>query len=155
MSFQILPLDAEEFIELQTLSDKQLQARNIQKRIAHCHPGYPCRVSLEDAERGESVYLLNYEHHDVDSPYRSSHAIFVRAKAAQAHVGVDEVPESLTIRLLSLRAFDTNHDMVAADVVKGRDAAAAINKIFEDPQVQYIHIHNAKPGCFAARAIRA
>ena len=45
--------------------------------------------------------------------------------------------------------------IVDADVVTGEDAAPVINCYFDNPRVDYLHVHNAKPGCFAARVVRA
>jgi hypothetical protein len=118
-------------------------------------PGFPCRVSLEDAEIGETVLLLNYEHQAAASPYRSQHAIFVREGAEMARPGINEVPESLKLRLLSLRAFDDDGMMVAAEVVHGREVEGVIREMLSDRKASYVHIHNAKRGCYAARADRA
>ena len=45
--------------------------------------------------------------------------------------------------------------MLAADVVPGREMRSVIDAMFADANVEYIHAHNAKPGCFAARIDRA
>ena len=44
--------------------------------------------------------------------------------------------------------------MVDADVA-GMVVARLIEQQFANPTVAYLHLHNAKPGCFAAQAIRA
>ena len=151
MTFQIRALPAGQFAHLTQLSDAELAAQNIHKRVVDAHPGYPCRVSLQDADIGETVFLLHHCHHDEPTPYRASHAIFVRAGAMQAEPELGEVPESLTLRLISIRAFDEAHDMVAADVVEGVTLATAIPDMLSKAGVAYLHLHNAKPGCFAAR----
>jgi hypothetical protein len=58
-------------------------------------------------------------------------------------------------RLLSLRAYDASGQMLDADVVQGRDCDALIRQLFENPDVAYIHAHNAKRGCYAGRIDRA
>ena len=151
MTFQIHALPADPFAHLPQFSDAELAAQNIHKCVVDANPGYPCRVSLQDAEIGETVFLLHHCHHDEATPYRASHAIFVREGAIQAWPGVGEVPQSLALRLISIRAFDEAHDMVAADVVDGADLAAAIPDMLSREGVAYLHLHNAKPGCFAAR----
>jgi hypothetical protein len=65
------------------------------------------------------------------------------------------VPAPLAIRLLSVRAFDDAGMMTDAEVVEGRDLAPLIARMFADPAVAYLHVHNAKRGCFAARVDRA
>jgi len=64
------------------------------------------------------------------------------------------VPEPLAIRLLSVRAFDAAGMMTDADVVEGRELEPLIARFFADPAVDYLHVHNAKRGCFAARVDR-
>jgi hypothetical protein len=123
--------------------------------VADCKPGFPCRISLADAEVGETVILLNFEHQPADSPYRAAHAIFVRQGAEQAFPKVDEVPEVLASRLISIRAFDQRHYMTTADVVDGARLAEAIPALLNNPAVAYVHLHNARPGCYAARVMRA
>jgi len=154
MSFQIHALSPEPFAELFRMSDRELADISAARMIADAKPGYPCRVSLIDAEVGETVLLLNYEHQPNPSPYRAAHAIFVREHAEQAFPAVGEVPPVLTSRLISLRAFDQDHYMIAADVVDGQRLSIAIPEILENKEVAYIHLHNAKPGCFSAKVTR-
>ena len=155
MSFQIHSLPAEDFADLFTLSDAELAKRNARRQTVRTKPGTPCRVSMVDAEVGETVILLGYEQQPANSPYKATHAIFVREGAPQARLAVDEVPEVLRSRLVSLRLFDRGDMMIDADVLEGVGLAAAITKAFENEQVAYIHLHNAKPGCFAASVTRA
>jgi Protein of unknown function (DUF1203) len=155
MHFQITGLPAAAFAPLFALADVELASRAAVRMIAdHC-PGFPCRVSLREAEPGETVLLVNYEHLSVDSPYRSRHAIFVRENATEATLEVDEVPGVLLTRLLSLRAFDDAGMMIDADVMNGCELAVGINRMLDKHRVQYLHVHNAKRGCFAARVSRA
>lgn len=155
MSFQISGLPAATFLPLFTMSAAQLATRAAVRLVADRRPGFPCRVSLREAEPGETLLLLNYEHLPVAGPYRSRHAIFVRENAAEAQLDVDEVPEVLLTRVLSVRAFDNTGMMMDADVVDGRALARAINRLLADRQVEYLHVHNAKRGCYAARVSRA
>lgn len=154
MSFVIQGLDPAPFRHLYGLSDAELAREGVIRMRADAKPGFPCRVTLEDAEPGEDLLLLNYEHLPVATPYRSRHAIFVRDGAAEAARYEDEVPEQLSRRLLSVRAFDADGMMTDADVFEGADLAGRIGTFFADPAVAYLHVHNAKRGCFAARVDR-
>jgi len=84
MTFQITALPAAPFTPLFTLPDAELAARGGVRRVADRNPGFPCRVSLRDAEPGETVLLVNYEHLPVRSPFRSTYAIYVRRGVEQA-----------------------------------------------------------------------
>jgi len=155
MSFQISALDHRQFAGLFALSDSELAQRRAVRQTATEKPGFPCRVSLADAELGEELILVNHEHQPGDSPYRATHAVFVRKGVEQARPAPGEVPEVLARRMLSLRAFDGQDMMVAADLVDGKELAPALERLLADPAAAYVHIHYAKPGCYAARADRA
>ena len=117
-------------------------------------PGFPCRVSLEDAEIGEQVILVPFVHHDVDSPYRSSGPIFVRQKANEADLSIDEIPEVVSTRTMSVRAYDKNSMMVDGSVVPGPQIRAHIEKLFANPKIAYLHLHNAGAGCYSCKVER-
>ncbi|GAO38565.1 hypothetical protein SCH01S_16_00840 [Sphingomonas changbaiensis NBRC 104936] len=154
MTFRITGLDPEPFLDLASLSDERLAERGVVRRVSD-GTGFPCRVSLEDVAAGERVLLLNYEHQPAPTPFRSSHAIYVREGERRRFDRVDDVPALLRSRLLSIRAFDSAHMLVDADVVEGEAAAEAIERFFATPDTDYLHVHYARPGCFAARVDRA
>jgi hypothetical protein len=155
MSFRITGLPAEQFRDLFGLTDQELSRRGAKRVTADSKPGFPDRVELRDAEPGEPLILINHVHQPTDNPYRASHAIFVREGATTQYDNRDEIPESLRLRLISLRAFDSNDMMLDADVVDGRDLHAAIDRMFENADAAYLHAHYAKRGCYAARVDRA
>jgi hypothetical protein len=155
MTFRIKGLSPEPFRELYGLSDGDLAARGARRYVADAKPGFPDRVELRDAEPGETLLLLNYVHQPADNPYRASHAIFVREGAQVAYDRVDQIPEPLLVRPISLRAFDAADLMIEADLVAGHALAGAIERLLDDPQTAYIHAHYAKRGCYAARIERS
>ena len=155
MSFQIHALPPAQFKPLFALSDSELTKVRAARMIVDGKPGYPCRVSLADAEIGETVILVNFEHQSADSPFKAAHAIFVRENAEQAFPDIGMVPELFETRLISIRAFDGKHYMVDADVVGGSRLSESIPTILQDTRVAYLHLHNAKLGCFVARVTRA
>ena len=112
MSFQITGLDAAPFRRFYGLSDEELQSFGVKRLIADKNPGFPDRVELRDVEPGEALLLLNYLHQPADTPYRASHAIFVREWAETPYQAKDKTPKVLWIRPISLRAFDVSGDMV-------------------------------------------
>jgi hypothetical protein len=154
MSFRITGLPAADFSAWFTLSDAELAQRQAVRRVADAPHAFPCRISLTDAQVGDEVLLINYEHLPVASPYRSRHAIYIRA-GEQTFDAVGEVPDMLRRRLLSLRAFDAAGMMTDCDVVEGRDLERAIERLFAAPNAAYLHAHFARPGCYAARIERA
>ena len=154
MTFQISAMPAEPFADLFTLSDEELAEQRARRMIVTAKPGTPCRVSMADAEVGETVILVNYQHQPADSPFQANHAIFVRDGAVRADLAAGEVPDVIRSRLMSLRLFDKDHMMIDADVVDGKKLGEAIVAAFADRNVAYAHLHYAKPGCFAATVTR-
>jgi hypothetical protein len=154
-SFQLIGIDPAPFQALFSLSDEALQAHSAKRCFADESPGYPCRISLEDAQVGEELLLLPYLHQPVASPYRASGPIFVRRGVPQRRLPLGEVPSYVTSRLMSVRAYDAAHSMVDASVCEGLAAAAEIEALFRREDVAYLHLHNAKRGCFSCQVIRA
>ena len=155
MSFRICGLAANDFQHLYDLDETELAKHGAKRMRVDAHPGYPDRIELRDVAVGETVLLLNHTHQPADTPYRASHAIFVREGATEAAVAIDAVPDALRHRTISLRAFDADHMMVDADLVEGRELAGLVEKFFGNPAVAYLQAHYAKRGCYAARVERA
>ena len=155
MSFAICPLERKQFEPLFRMSDEELRCHRAWRKVVERKPGTPCRVSLADAEIGEEVLLLHYTHQPAKSPYHASHAIFVRPHAEEARLGVGEVPGLLRFRLISVRAYDEHSRMINADVVEGTHLERVIEAMFVQKEVRYLHLHNARPGCYMARVNRA
>jgi hypothetical protein len=155
MSFRIRGLDPHQFRHLYGASEDALAACGVQRVTVAQFPAAPDRITLADVPVGERVLLLNFCHQPADTPYKASHAIFVREGAQDPFDRVGEVPEALAIRPISLRAFDARHFMHDATLVDGRDLGPAIEKFLSDSNVSYLHAHYAKRGCYAARIDRA
>ncbi len=155
MTFRITGLSPKPFQALFDLPEQDLAALGVIRYRVDSQPGFPDRIELKDAEIGESVLLLNHVCQTANTPYRASHAIFVREGATQAYDAVDQVPESMRIRLLSLRAYAQSGMMVDAEVVAGTAIETIIARMFADPKVGYIHVHHARQGCYSGRIDRA
>jgi hypothetical protein len=152
--FRITALSFESFAPFFSLDDTGLARHGARRCIADTKPGYPCRVSLVDAEPGEQLILLPFAHHDVSSPYRATGPIYVREKAQQAAPDINEVPAVVRSRLLSVRAYDASGHMVGAEVTEGRELEDKVGRFFADGRVAYLHLHNARPGCYSCRVDR-
>lgn len=155
MAYRITGLSAEPFKHLFGLSEAELAKRGIKRCVADKTPGFPCRVEMRDGEVGEAFLLLNHTCQPAQTPYRATHAIFLREGATDTYDQVDRVPDVMRVRLLSLRAYDADGMMLDADVVDGADIEPVIERLFANAAVGYIHAHNAKRGCYAGRIDRA
>jgi len=155
MSYVVSGLPLEPFRPLFGLSEAELAEHGAIRYAVDASPGFPCRVTLEDAEPGGTVLLLNYEHQSADTPYRSRHAIFVSEQARETRRAVDEIPAALAVRpAISLRAYDAAGMMLDAEIAPGAGLEPVIARMFADPATAYLHAHNAGRGCYAARIDR-
>jgi hypothetical protein len=123
------------------------------RQVADAPHAYPCRRCLTDAEPGEVLRLVAYDPWTVDSPYRQHGPVFVHDEPCETAV-VTALPEQQRRRLLSLRAFDAVGLPTVAEVLPGADASARLEELLGDPGTAFVHLHNAAPGCFAARVDR-
>lgn len=154
MGFLIHGLDPARFARWFTFSDAELAEHGARRVIADDHPGFPCRVSLEDAAVGDELLLVNFEHHAVASPYRASGPIYLR-RGATTKVTLDRVPDVFARRLLSVRGYDAEGALAAAMVIDGRELATHLERELGRREVAYLHVHYARPGCYAGRVERA
>lgn len=153
-SFRLVGLEPGRFDALFALDDAQLRAHAAVRVRADSKPGFPCRISLQDAEPGDELLLLPYAHQPAHSPYQASGPIFVRRGAQQAMLAPGELPPYVTQRLISLRAYDDSDMIVDAGVAEGDALRAEIDRLLRDARVRYIHLHNARRGCFSCRLER-
>ena len=152
MDFRISALSISRFNHLFGQDSTALADQGVQRRIVDSSFGFPCRISLRDAEVGETVLLMNYEHLPVSTPYRSAHAIFIRENASQAAPDINQIPKMFLNRLLSVRAFDISGMMVDADVVSGEQLGSLMDRMLSTKPAKFLHIHNARTGCYLALA---
>jgi hypothetical protein len=154
-NFQIAGLPLAQFAPLFSLDDNDLAEKGARRLIVDAKPGFPCRVSLQDAEIGERVILVPFVHHDVESPYRASGAIFVRETAKRIELAPGEIPDVVASRVMSVRAYNDKGMMVNASVTLGKELKSQIEEFFGDAKISYLHLHNAGAGCYSCRVERA
>ncbi len=153
-NFQIKAIDTSRVNHLFDLNDQDLAKMNAIKKTVTAKPGFPCRVSLEDAEVGEEVILFSYDPFNIDSPYQTQSPIFVRINAKTAKLGVNEIPRMLQHRTQSLRAFDNSGMMLDARTINGKEVSEHLKNLFLNQDILFIHIHNSGPGCFNCQVDR-
>jgi hypothetical protein len=154
-SFEVVPLPEAVADRVRRLRSDDHGNTEIEVTVADKKPGYPCRVCLEDAEPGEPMLLFSYSPFNRPRPYRNVGPIFIHGERCSPYRDIKRVPTQLRNRLLALRAYDESDSMLGAHVVDGNEVEVVIQRLFEDPRAKYIHVHNARPGCFACQIERA
>lgn len=156
MTYCIAGLDPSPFAHLIGADDTTLAGHRARRVVATKKPGFPCRVTLEDADPGENLILFHHVSHATETPYRSAYAIYVREAAGAAHPAeyVDEIPPVFRGRPLAFRAFDRSGMLRTAALAVNGEVDETIRGLLEDENIAYIDAHNAAYGCFAARVER-
>jgi Protein of unknown function (DUF1203) len=155
MTYRITGLAPEPFAKLIGADEATLADQNAVRVTAAAKPGYPCRITLQDAEPGETLILVNHVSHDVATPYRSAYAIYVRECAEETASFNDALPPVFEHRPMAFRAFDADGMLKNAALALPGEADAKIRALFEQPEISYLHAHNAAHGCFAAKVERS
>lgn len=153
MAYQVSGLSKADFVDLFVMTDDALAQINA-KRVRATGPGFPCRISLQDAKLGDTLILLHHVSHDVATPYRSAYAIYVNETAADTPPYIDTTPPVFDGRPIALRGFTGEGMLHAASLALPGKADIKIRALLADPDIAYIHAHNAAHGCYSARIDR-
>lgn len=154
MAYIIEGLSPQRFERFLGMTYSELAAHNAIRYAVTNKPGFPCRVTLEDADPGETAILINHFSREESTPFRASHAIFVRESAVAPARFEDDIPPVLLTRALSLRGFDAAGMMADAITTVQGGTEEGLLKLFEDPRIVEVDAHNVARGCFLARARR-
>ena len=154
MNFTVKGLSAEPFVHLYGRSGAELKELGVKRYTVDCKPGFPDRIEMRDAEIGESMLLLNHMSMDRPSPYRATHAIFIREGAQEQYQAQNEIPEVMSSRILSLRAFDREGMILDAALATGNEVKCAVLRLLANEAVEHLDVHNAARGCFSGRVYR-
>jgi uncharacterized protein DUF1203 len=112
----------------------------------------PCRRCLRNASVGDELALAAYDPFTVRSPYAGDGPVFVHADGCEPFAGART--EQVDGRTLSIRAYDADAMLADAAVVQGEGFEERVRTLLEDPDVAFLHVHFAGPGCFAFRVDR-
>jgi hypothetical protein len=156
MTYRLEGLAPDAFRSLFDLDDAALARIGARRVVADKAEAYPCRVGLRWAEPGERLLLLNYMHQpEAGSPYRASGPIYVAEGSVAPGRYEGALPRMIAERLVSLRAYDAEALIVEAEVAEGEGTGDLLDRYLARPDVTEVHIHFARRGCFAARAVAA
>lgn len=163
MGFRVTGLDPAALVGLTEQGHPAFADAYVERVVADGKPGYACRLTLEDAEAGETLLLFHHVSHDVKTPYRAAYAIYVREAALKSATETttetvayhNALPPFWDGRGQSLRAFDGEGMLLTGVIAQAGEIAEVIETLFADDEVAYLHAHNPAYGCYMARVERA
>ena len=115
---------------------------------------YPCRHCLRWANPGERVILFTYASVPPGHPYSETGPIFVHAEPCERYDAIHEYPTDFRNGRV-LRAYDADYNMIDAVVVNGSEPEAAIEKLFENRETNFVQARSVTRGCYTFKIERA
>jgi hypothetical protein len=115
--------------------------------------GYPCRHCLRWAHPGERMILFPFAAIAAGRPYSESGPIFVHAELCERYAATDEFPPDFRNGRV-LRAYNSQRDMIAAEVVNGEEPEAVIERFLQKPETAFVHVRSASHGCYTMEVER-
>ncbi len=116
----------------------------------------PCRHCLGLIADGETKLVLSYRPFDEPQPYAETGPIFLHQTAC-AHYDDEQVPPWFHfLDPAAIRGYGADNWIryETGRIVRGIELAEAVNSIFADAAIAYVHIRS-KFGCFQCRVERA
>lgn len=115
--------------------------------IADSPHGYPCRHCLRWAQPGERMILFPFAAIPPGRPYSETGPIFVHAEPCERYAATDEFPAAFR-EGRTIRAYNSDHDMIAAEIANGEGPEAGIARFLQKPETAFVHVRSATRGCF-------
>jgi Protein of unknown function (DUF1203) len=144
-SFRIVPIRTE--ITEAARRDATAGASDHAVVTADSPRGYPCRHCLRWARPGERMILFPFAAIAPSRPYSESGPIFVHAEPCERYATTHEFPSEFRQGRV-LRAYNSQHDIIAAEVANGEGPEAVIERFLQKPETAFVHVRSASHGCY-------
>jgi hypothetical protein len=108
---------------------------------------YPCRHCLKWAEPGERMVLFPFASIPAGHPYSEIGPIFVHVAPCERYRAVEKYPAEFR-EGRAVRAYNSQHDMMAAEVANGVGPEALIERFLQMPETAFIQVRSASRGCY-------
>ena len=104
----------------------------------------PCRHCLRWAQPGERVILFPYAAIPSGHPYSETGPIFVHANECQRYSATNEYPADFRNGRV-FRAYDSNYNIIDAQVVNGSEPEVVIESLFQNPDTAFVDVTQRYP----------
>jgi hypothetical protein len=150
-SFRIVPIRTE--IAETARREAEAGASDHAVVTADSPEGFPCRHCLRWAQPGERMILFPYAAIAPGRPYSESGPIFVHAEPCARYAATDKFPLEFREGRV-LRAYNSQHDMIEAEVANGEGPEAVIERFLEKPETAFVHVRSVSHGCYTMEVER-
>jgi len=150
--FRIVPIDPSISNQVRTLSRSPQYGHPVHIEVAK---GYgPCRSCLDVFRTGEERRVLfTYNPFAGLDAYPSPGPVFIHEEQCEPYAATT-FPPTLRDLPLTLEGYGTDRWLLQRDRPAEPEIENAVERIFANPEVLYIHVRNTEAGCFIARIER-
>jgi hypothetical protein len=116
----------------------------------------PCRHCLKLIRpQEEELILFTYDAFHGQGVWPAPGPVYIHAQACSRFAGDGSMPEEYRGQPLTLEAFGGNRERLGERLVKAAGGDGAIQELFANPAVQYLHVRSTTAGCYLFRVERA
>jgi hypothetical protein len=150
-NFRIVPIRP----EIAEAARRQAEAGEADHAVitADSPNGYPCRHCLRWAQPGEQLILFSFAAIAPGRPYSESGPIFVHAEPCERYAATHEYPPEFREGRV-VRAYNSQRDLIAAEVANGEGPEAVIERFLEKPETAFVHVRSVSHGCYTMEVAR-
>lgn len=115
-----------------------------------------CRLCLADGAPPQQHILFSYMPVQEDkNPYTEVGPVYIHDQCEQ-YRDVYALPPAMSSRkYLTVRGYDEGQFMVGGKMAEGERLEDAIDTLFNNPSIEYIHVSDASTGCYFFKVVRA
>ena len=120
----------------------------------------PCRHCLKLIRpQDEELILFTYDAFYGQGVPPLPGPVYIHAEPCRPFEGEGKLPEAYRGQPLTFEAFGENRSRLGEkrvdELVDGKDADQALEELFREHRVQYVHVRSTKAGCYLFRVERA
>ena len=132
-------------------------AGNAVHRSPHCDCRFAQRLSVPAlfalGKTGRTHDFVSLRAIPAGRPYSESGPIFVHAEPCERYAATDQFPADFRKGRV-IRAYDSDQNIIAAEVVNGSEPEAIIEKFLQKPETAFVHVRSASHGCYTMKIER-
>jgi len=152
--FKALPTDRIRSLQNGALDDQG----KVPERVISDGKGNPCRHCLSEIPEGQEMLIVGYKPFEGVNPYTEIGPLFLCRSQCSQHPDSHELPALYTLREnMLIRGYNSEERIVygTGGVVNTMDIQKAAERIFDNPNVSYLHLRSAEYNCYHFRIDRA